>query len=261
MPRGAQQHRLPLAHVEHPDIQRPLRRRGCSRTQQRQQQQQGKQAPRHAARHQQPEHAKSGQQQGRRPRLRQEDLRMTPSRGGLQQPPQQVHAACRGPQHPLRGKLEPDREQPRAGQAARHYQQADPRHRHQVEAGAHHRGLPEKHDRQRQQAKAGHQLGAGETSPARQAVQVGRQAPQQPGHAKEGQPEAGTEHGQRIQREHRQKRQRIGLPWPLPAAQQHGQQGRGDHQQAAHRGQPEARQRRVDAGDQQRGKRRALRQR
>jgi hypothetical protein len=237
VPLRAQQHRRTLPDVEHLQLELARRRQHPRRPQQRQPQQQRQRLARRAARQQQPERPEHGQRQREPPGFRQPPQGQT----GFVQPfepgPRQVERGRGQPPGPGRG-AGMHRVEQGSDQGQRHHHQAPPGHRQQVGERSGKRGLVEQHHGQRQQPDAGHPLRA--EQPAQRMLGSLRQAPQQPGHAGETQPEAGTEQRQGIDQADRdrgqcQRVEPVDRPPRQPCAGDHR-----DHQYRADRGQLEA---------------------
>ncbi len=256
---GAQQHREPLPDIQHADHHLPRRRTWQRREQQGREQQQRQRLARHAAWQQQPERTGQSQRKRQRAGFGQVDQRAMQARDRIQQRPQRLHQPGRQLEQPGTGtRMHQFQQCP--GQRHRHHPQAHPRHRQQIAERPCHRRLTEEPHRQRQQPQRHHALRRHQTAPPPDFDQCARQAPQQPGHAEERQPESGIEHRQRIDQQHHDQGQRKGLHRIETTPPQHRQQGRADHQQGAHRRQGEAGQRGVASRRQQRRKSRRLRQ-
>ena len=255
----AHQHRQPL-----PDIQQRHHRLPRCRTWQRgeqqgREQQQRQRLARHAAWQQQPERTRQSQRERQQAGFGQIDQRTMQARDRIQQRPQGLHQPGRQLEQPAAGTGIHQLQQ-RPGQGHRHHPQAHPRHREQIAQRSGHRRLTEEPHCQRQQPQGHDALHRDQTAPPPDFDQCARQAPQQPGHAEERQPESGIEHRQRIDQQHHDPGQRKGLHRIETTPPQHRQQRRANHQQGAHRRQGEAGQRGVASRRQQRRESRRLRQ-
>ena len=231
------QHRQPLADIQHHDVRFAMRRQPARGPQQRQPQQPRQRLAGNAARQQQPECAEQRQRQREPARLRQPPQRERRFRQCLEHRPRQVEGHRRErPQPGTRTRVQ--RLQRGAEQRQRHHDQAPPRHRHQVGERPGERSLAEQHHGERQQSERGDRLRAEEIA-QRVPVRLG-QAPQQPGHAGEAEPETRRQRRQRIGQQHRDRGQRECIAHRLVAPPQARGHHDRDHQQRAHRGQREA---------------------
>lgn len=244
--RGADQHRQALPHVDHRGRRVVARRQAALRPQQWQPQQRRQRLARDAARQQQPCGAGQRERHGEPRRFRQRPQRERAARHPGEAGPRQVERPRRQPPAP-RAPPRMHGLQRRAGQRKRHDHQAPPRDRDDVRDGARQRRLPEQHHGQRQQAHGGDGLRTEEAVQVRAPAMLAGagQAPQQPRHAAEAEPEARRQHRQRIGQQHRKQRERERIGGALCAAQQPRQHHQADHQHRAHRRQREARHRGV----------------
>jgi len=250
-----QHHRQSLPHVQHPQSECTVLRALHGRPDQRQQQQRAQPAHRRAARQQQPAGPEQRQAQSPRLYLGNMDMRAGQAGNTLEQPPQR-RTQPSGQDQDRPSQRRRQHQQRRAEQDQRHDQEAHQRHRDQVRQRARQRGLAEEPQGQRQQRHRHHRLRQRQLAQhAAPALHARGQAVHQEGHPGEGQPEARTQYGKRIDRKHGEQSQgqrlhRRHMP-PRTACERDYR----DHQQGAHGRQAEAGQRAVESGEQQRGQR------